>query len=246
VSSAQPLCNAAANGKLDAVRLLLWELGADVNQLLNDCSALCAAAQMGHEHVVWCLVKEFGSDVHLLNHGFTALYVAAEAGHEQIVRCLLGECGANVNQVGEGGRTALYAAARKGLMNVVRCLVKDFGADVNIAASEGRTPLMVAAECKHTEVVVWLTKHGADSQALHEQWGTAANFSKLAEAPAEQTAYLEARTHCAKPGCSGAGLKKCALCLIIFYCGKECQVAHWPAHKAECKRSARLAAGQSK
>jgi hypothetical protein len=54
-------------------------------------------------------------------------------------------------------------------------------------------------------------KHGADSQASHPQLGTAADFSKEFGAPAEQTAYLEARTHCAKPGCSGTGLKKCGL-----------------------------------
>jgi hypothetical protein len=105
---------------------------------------------------------------------------------------------------------------------------------------------MAAAEAKHTEVVVWLTKHGADSQASHPQLGTAADFLKASGAPAEQTAYLEARTHCAKPGCSGAGLKKCAGCRVIFYCGKECQVTHWPAHKPECERSAEKAVGKKK
>jgi hypothetical protein len=70
---------------------------------------------------------------------------------------------------------------------------------------------MAAAENKHTEVVVWLTKHGADSQASNPRGITAADVSKSSGAPTEQTAYLEARTHCAKPGCGGAGLKKCGL-----------------------------------
>jgi hypothetical protein len=91
-----------------------------------------------------------------------------------------------------------------------------------------------------------LTKHGADSQVLHPQLGTAAEISTLVDAPAEQTAYLEARTRCAKPGCSGAGLKKCAICLVIFYCCKDCQVAHWPAHKTKCKRGAELTSGKGK
>jgi hypothetical protein len=52
----------------------------------------------------------------------------------------------------------------------------------------------------------------------------------------EQTAYLEARTHCVNPGCDGAGLKKCAGCLKVFFCGPACIRAHWPAHKVECKR----------
>jgi ankyrin repeat protein len=103
----------------------------------------------------------------------------------------------------------LYAAAQYGHGHIVRCPVKEFGADVNIAAIDGCTPLMAAAEKKYHEVVVWLTKHGADSQASHSRLGTAANVSKAKCAPAEQTAYLEARMHCAKPGYSRAGLKKC-------------------------------------
>jgi hypothetical protein len=66
--------------------------------------------------------------------------------------------------------------------------------------------------------------------------GTAVDVSKAYGAPAEQTAYLEARTHCGNPGCSGARLKKCANYKEVFFCSKACQVAHWPAHKPDCKR----------
>jgi hypothetical protein len=37
----------------------------------------------------------------------------------------------------------------------------------------------------HHEIVVWLTKHGADSEALHLQAGTAADVSKRYGVPAE-------------------------------------------------------------
>jgi hypothetical protein len=86
-------------------------------------------------------------------------------------------------------------------------------------------------------MVKWLIKNGANAQALHYQC-TAAEVSKAIGAPAELTTYLEARTHCANPGCDGAGLKKCGVCLEVWFCGKECQVAHWPAHKAQCKVAA--------
>ena len=33
-------------------------------------------------------------------------------------------------------------------------------------------------------------------------------------------------------------LKTCVACKMIQYCGKECQVSHWPAHKKECKQRA--------
>jgi hypothetical protein len=213
VISTEPLFCAAATGKLDAVRVLVRELGADVNQACDGVTALHTAAYWGHEHVVRCLVKRFDADVNKPTvMGILAVYGAAQMGHE----------------------------------HVVRCLVKEFGADVNKATIEGCTPLMAAAEEKHTKIVVWLTKHGADSQASHPRLGTAADLSKANDVPAEQTAYLEARTHCAKPGCSGAGLKKYARCLVIFYCCKEYQVAHWPAHKVECKRSAGLSVGNTK
>ena len=36
-------------------------------------------------------------------------------------------------------------------------------------------------------------------------------------------------------GRHGNGLLKCGKCNGAHYCSKECQVAHWPAHRLECK-----------
>jgi hypothetical protein len=127
----------------------------------------------------------------------------------------------------------------------MKCLVNELGADVNKVTLDGSTPLMAASKNKRNEIVRWLLKKGANAQAtLHEGFGIAADISKDVGAPAEQTAYIEARTHCANPGCSGAGLKKCARCLEVFFCSKCCQVAAWLAHKADCKR--RIAAKVAK
>jgi hypothetical protein len=125
---------------------------------------------------------------------------------------------------------------------MVQCLVKDLGANINLAMKNGSTPLIVATITKHEMIVRYLLKNGANAQARLTNRGfsasTAAELSKDFGAPAELTAYIEARMHCANPSCFGAGLKKCAKCLEVFFCSKECQVATWPAHKADCKRRA--------
>jgi hypothetical protein len=105
---------------------------------------------------------------------------------------------------------------------------------------------MVASRYHHNEVVRWLLKNGANAQTKLNGSFTAADVSKSFGAPAESTAYLEARTYCANSGCSGAGLKKCANCLDVFFCSKECQVAAWPAHKADCKRRVEAKVGKGK
>jgi hypothetical protein len=101
---------------------------------------------------------------------------------------------------------------------------------------------MIAAKCKHKTIVRLLLKLGADPQISAPEFGTAADLSKLHGAPPEQTAYLEAKTHCSNPGCTGAGRKTCAECKQARYCCLECQHSHWPAHKAECKVAAKARA----
>jgi ankyrin repeat protein len=136
------------------------------------------------------------------------------------------------------GTTPLHIAVEKGYLAIVRCLVKELGADVNKARPDGATPLMVAARFEHADVVTFPVKYGANLQVAVPSFGTAAEISRRAGAPAQQTQLLEDRSHCALPGCDGAGKKKCAGCLKVFYCTRECQLAHWSAHKAVCRQSA--------
>jgi hypothetical protein len=97
-----------------------------------------------------------------------------------------------------------------------------------------------------TEVVVWLTKHGADSQALHSTGRTAADMSKRHGTPTEQTAYLEARHTALNPDAVARAGSRSASCLVIFYCSKECQVADWPDHKVECGQSVEKAVAKGR
>jgi ankyrin repeat protein len=251
-----PLFTAAQAGHLAAVRCLVMDFGADVNKGKKDGSTpLMIAANMGHLAVVQCLAAELGADVnHARKDGMTALLISVLNDHVLVVRCLVEEFGADVNKAEGTGKTPLYMAAEHGHLTVLRCLVEELGADVNKAERDGRTPLMVAArnqyqvgdraECK--KVIAYLLKHGADPQAIAPVYGTAADVSIHYGATAEQTAYLQSKTHCSNTGCGGAGLKKCTGCKQARYCGKQCQLAHWPEHKAECKAATELRAAEEK
>jgi hypothetical protein len=242
LSSAMPLIEFTFSGmSLDMYRCLVKDLGADVNgaQQNDGGTPLFVAAQNGHLALVKCLVKELGADVNQARRdGSTPLCIAAQQGHLPVVQCLVKEFGANVSQTENEGATPLFMAAQQGHLAIARCLVKEAGADVNQARQDGATPLMIAALYKQEHVVAFLIKYGADVQFFSPRYGTATDVSKNSQAPAKQTEYLEARAHCTKPECTGAGVKKCAGCLKVFSFARECQIAHWSAHKAECRRSA--------
>jgi hypothetical protein len=240
VSSAAPLCQAVFYAKIGAVRYLVKELGADVNRTDDEgITPLSIAAEEGNQQMVQCLVIELGAHVNLGDEeGRTPLYVAAQNGHLAVVRYLVKNLGADVNRGTKNGSTPLHVAARMGHLDVVRCLDDELGADVNVATEDGTTPLMFAAEGLHHDIVRYLLKHGADPQASHHKLGAAGDISKYNNAPAEETAYLQARTYCANPSCTNAGRKKCERCLRVWFCSTACIRAHWPAHKAECKVAA--------
>jgi ankyrin repeat protein len=187
--------------------------------------------------MVLCLVNELAADVNKGDdNGVTPLHMAAHRGTIDVVRCLLDDLGADVDQEDLTGSTALFVAAYEGHFDVVRCLVREFGADINTANHNGMTALMIAADGDLAALCKWLVKAGADPQARHANNENAADMSRAVCASPELTAYLEAKAHCAQPGCSGAGTKKCQGCMQGRYCGEACHVAHWPAHRAECRR----------
>jgi ankyrin repeat protein len=183
------------------------------------------------------LVKDLGADVSQgVVEGFTPLIAASQNGKLANVMCLVKELGADVNEANSHGGTPLHVAVQFGHIDVMRCLVKELGANVNQGDNRGATPLILASHYKHTDMVKWLVKAGANPNTSMDHFGTAADISKRAGATTEQTAYLEAKMNCSSHGCSGAGIKKCTGCKQVRYCGEPCQLAHWKAHKADCKR----------
>jgi ankyrin repeat protein len=231
----------------EMMKCLVKELGADVNlaDTLGNTPLTSATMQKDLE-VMKCLVKELGADVNLANtKAFAPLFRALRNNDVDVARYLVKELGADVNQADTAllGSTALSQAILAGDIALVQCLVGELDADVNLELEIGAgTPLMIAAINKHPKIVKYLIKQGANTQAtcthgIPGHYCTAVNMSRNLGGPAEQTAYLEAKTHCSNPGCDGAGRKKCTGCKQARYCGKQCQLAHWPAHKIECKEA---------
>jgi ankyrin repeat protein len=138
---------AAFQGRLDIVRYIVGELGADVNQAAQGgATPLYIAALNGRLGIVQCLVGELGADVKRTDKdGSTPLHIAAESGHVDVLRCLVNDCGADVNQAMPDGATSLYVAVHGGRVDAVRYLLCELGADVNHAKNDGFTPLMCAS-----------------------------------------------------------------------------------------------------
>jgi hypothetical protein len=205
---------------------------------VRTCVPLLAAAANGNLDVMRYLVVELGADVTQAEDegGQAALHIACHGGRLNIVRCLLNELLAEGNKEANSGFTALLFAVEAGHLDLMRCLVREFGADVSHTDYYGETALMIAAASKHAVLTKWLVKAGADPQANNAKHETAADISRAEGASAVQTMYLEAKAHCAQPGCSGAGTKKCQGCMHGRYCGEACHIAHWPNHRAECRR----------
>ncbi|KAJ3160488.1 hypothetical protein HDU88_007948 [Geranomyces variabilis] len=132
-----PLMNAAAAGKLEAVKLLLAH-EADVNAEVGSTirisdfihqearmatSALCAAARNGHVDICMALLRA-GADPH--RDGDLAIHLASHYGHEDIVRMFLDAGVAADVPRGKGfpfgTATALYHACRGSRPAVIRLL----------------------------------------------------------------------------------------------------------------------------
>jgi hypothetical protein len=221
------------------------ELGADVNQADNDgTTPLFIAAEVGSLDVVSCLVKELGADVNQAdNDGNTPLFTAARQGKLGVVHWLLVEGGASVDDMhGPQSQTLwnvlkLEDAVDADLTSLLQTMVllSDAPPDFIAKLSPHRADLCLRGRRLRTQLPAYRVQQRTSIVTECPLPEVLQSIVTAYAAPTSEDMWTY-RTYCANPSCDSAGLKKCANCLEVYFCTKECQVTHWPAHKADCKR----------
>eukprot|EP00808_Paulinella_micropora_P003333 g36731.t1 len=149
---------AAAVGKEDMVRLLVKELGANVEDKHAGRTPLFVAVENHHANVAQVLLQELGAMVDARDEREkTALFVAVETNQPEMVKLLVRE-GAAVEARDNLGRKVLldeHCAALKEedpelYEQAVRLKLFD---EESTGQDIGVTPLFVAARCGHVDVV---------------------------------------------------------------------------------------------
>jgi hypothetical protein len=138
VTTARPLFVAVEGGYLEVVRLLVQDLGSDVNQKdQRGQTPLILAAENGCTDLVRLLVTDLGADINQGDsHGVTPVFAAAESGHLAGLRCLV-QLGADIEAVNSDGYSALLSSALSGQYSTTQYLLKDAGADMEDVDYEG-------------------------------------------------------------------------------------------------------------
>jgi ankyrin repeat protein len=159
------LPNAAMNGNLETVRVLLRQ-GGNVNATQADgATALHWAVRRNDADMADVLLRAGANPSAATREGTTPMLLAAVSGSASMIGRLIA-AGVDVNApLSKTADTALMVASRTGSVEAVRALV-DRGANVNSRETWGETTaLMWAVAEHHPAVVKLLIEHGADVNA---------------------------------------------------------------------------------
>jgi hypothetical protein len=139
VTTAEPLCAAVRGGynavvrQLEVVRLLVRELGANINRSIpNEPTPLILAICGNNLALVECLVVELGANIHYARwpDRRTPLIMVATMSKSAGVRCLV-ELGARIGAVDMYGDTAFIVSARNGRYATMQYLLEEAGANMD-------------------------------------------------------------------------------------------------------------------
>ena len=210
-----PLHKAAADNQKAMCKMLI-AAGADPSvQGLHAITPLMNACRTASHSAAKLLLKK-GASRHAKDlKGGTPLHWCVRGASLACLELLLGSASnrhytpQQLNEVDVDGWTPLCLAVEDGDVTMCRLLI-DAGADANATTSTGDT-------CFDFALTNWPDKPELaalfDPIAVHEPLPPPC---------------------CANCQYSGAGLRACAKCHAVRYCGMECHKAHWRVHKVTC------------
>ena len=135
-----PIFWAASNGHTETCRVLVKELGVDINTKDDDdgWTAIHFAAAYGHTKTCKIL-KELGAAINEeTNRDLAPIHLAAWNGQTETCRVLVKELGADVNAKDNDGWAAIHFAAGNGHMGTCRALL-ELGANPLLKNKDGKT-----------------------------------------------------------------------------------------------------------
>ncbi|KAJ6654089.1 hypothetical protein lerEdw1_007453 [Lerista edwardsae] len=153
------LHQAAAQGNVTLLSMLLNEEGLDINDFCEDgYSALYSAAMNGHTDCVRLLLTSEAQVDPVDKNGFTPLCSAVAQGHCECAELLI-MYHADVNHAAERGETPLYLACGNGNNECVRLLL-EAGADRSTKTCNGWTPFHAAVDTGNVDCLRFLMYYG--------------------------------------------------------------------------------------
>ena len=162
-----PLMNAAMNGNVQAVKLLI-EKGADPSLKDNfGWNSLHFAAAGGDTDIISLIHTQMPDTESLNGEGATPLLVAAYNGKLHAVKWFL-ERGANAAYEDNGGWNALHSAASSGDPETIDHILTHVP-NIESKTADGETPLIIAVRCQTLQGVKCLLERGADPLATDNE-----------------------------------------------------------------------------
>ena len=157
---------AVFSGKIDMVRFLVKELGADINKKLLQFSI-----EINDIFMVRLLV-ELGANIADINkenkYGQIPLKFAIKNNNPDMVRLLI-ELGADINKENKQGITPLEYAIMLDKLDMVKLFVK-LGVDINKENKDGETPLLIAIYSNNLDMVKLFVNLGANISDINKEY----------------------------------------------------------------------------
>ena len=164
-----PLLEAAKNGHIEIVRLLL-ERGAKPNETgsFSNNPPIIFACQNGYTEIVQLLLERGADPESTDTNNIPLICIASHHGHLDVVKMLIEMKGVHVDTVGIG-KTPLMYAIENGHKNIVKYLL-DHGASLTRKTMYNDIPLTLAADHNNVDIfnMVYLACKSAGVNPKHE------------------------------------------------------------------------------